>query len=324
MRKMMITLLIAAAITIGGCGERGGVEQASRLSRQAAEGEGQAMLTSPSSASNAIGNPDAQSDAVLQKVSLNNVSAAQAPAQINERKIIRNAEMTIEIRDPNNGLRKIAAIAEKNGGFVVTSESRENQAESAPSTTVAVVARVPAAKFGEAVREIQSIDGRILREKISGTDVTEEYIDLEARIRTKRALEEQFLEIMRQARKVSDALEVQTQLADVRTEIERLEGRRRFLENQSALSTISITLQTPAPLLMTTSRGFWHSVKMAFGDGLETASEIVLGIIRFVIVLIPMTVLIVLPCWFLFRWLRRYASWPKRSAPAISVTDHIE
>ena len=85
--------------------------------------------------------------------------------------------------------------------------------------------------------------------KISGQDVSEEYLDLEARLRTKKALEAQFLEIMKQARKVQDALDVQSQLADVRTEIERLEGRRRFLENQAALSTITTTLQMPQPII---------------------------------------------------------------------------
>src|SRR5262249_13529957 len=138
----------------------------------------------------------------------------------------------------------------------------------------------------------------------------------EARIRTKRALESQFLEIMKQSRKVPDALEVQKQLAEVRTEIERLEGRRRFLENQSALSTITIALQTPAPVVAATTQGFWHDTKAGFGDGVEFALEIVLGVIRFVIAVIPILLLIVLPCWFLFRLLRRHIPWPRRPAAA--------
>ncbi len=73
--------------------------------------------------------------------------------------------------------------------------------------------------------------------------MTEEYIDLEARIRTQQALEAQFLEIMKGAKEVSDALQVQRELANVRTEIERVEGRRRFLESQTSLSTIKVTLE---------------------------------------------------------------------------------
>src|SRR6202011_3293944 len=107
-------------------------------------------------------------------------------------------------------------------------------------------ARVPASQFNASVEEIRHVGGdlsKVRQEKISGQDVTEEYIDVEARIKTKKALEAQFLEIMKQAHKVSDALEVQSELANVRTDIERMEGRRRYLDNQSSLSTISVTLQ---------------------------------------------------------------------------------
>ncbi len=253
-----------------------------------------------------------------QQAPLDSAASAQASSQAIERKIIRNAEITIETDSPNEGQRKIAAIAEKHGGFVVISESRQNDARSqtAPASVVNVIVRVPAQKFSSAIEEVRGVGGRILHEKISGQDVTEEYIDLEARIRTKRALEAQFLEIMKQARKVSDALEVQTQLADVRAEIERLEGRRRFLENQSALSTINITLHTPAPVVAATTRGFFHDLKAAFGDGVDTGAEIILGVIRFVIVMIPVALFILLPVWLVFRWLRRRIAWPGRTAAA--------
>jgi hypothetical protein len=115
-------------------------------------------------------------------------------------------------------------------------------------------------------------------------------------------------------------LEVQTQISEVRAEIERMEGRRRFLENQAALSTIIVKLQTPMPIVAATTGGFWHSIKLALGDGLDTAAGIVLGLIRFVIVMTPVVLLIVLPGWLIVRWLRRRIVWPKPAAP-IGVTD---
>jgi hypothetical protein len=249
---------------------------------------------------------------VGQQVSLESAEAAQSV----ERKVIQNAEMTIETDTPNEGQRKIAAIANKHNGFVVISESKQNEAASqnVASTLVNVVVRVPARQFEAVIADIRGVGGRILHEKSSGQDVTEEYIDLEARIRTKRSLETQFLEIMKQARKISDALEVQTQLAEVRTEIERLEGRRRFLENQSALSTIKITLHTPIPVVAAATRGFLYDLKVAFGDGIDTGAEILLGIIRFAIVMIPVTLFILAPAWFVFKWLRRRIPWPVKQA----------
>ncbi len=178
--------------------------------------------------------------------------------------------------------------------------------------------RVPAAEFDAVVSEIHAVGGRVKEEKITGQDVTEEYIDLEARLRTKKALEAQFIEIMKSARKVSDALEVQSEMAEVRTEIERLEGRRRFLENQSSLSTIKITLQPPAPLISANTSGFLHSLRQAFGEGLDVAAAITLGLIRVAIALIPVLLLILLPIALAVRLLRRRSRrWPftEKAAP---------
>jgi hypothetical protein len=266
--------------------------------------------------------PAAQSAPAAPKPENISVATAQSQSQVIERKIIRNADLTIELDAPEEAQRRITSIAEKHGGFVVNSESKLNDGnlQTAPKTSVVVVARVPAAKFAETIEEIQQIGGRVIYRKDAGQDVTEEFIDLEARIRAKRALESQFLEIMKRAQKVSEALEVQSQISEVRSEIERMEGRRRFLENQAALSTITVKLQTPMPIVAATTGGFWHSIKLALGDGLDTAAEIVLGLIRFVIVMIPIVLLIVLPGWLIIRWLRRRLPWPKPSGPII-VTD---
>jgi Domain of unknown function (DUF4349) len=252
------------------------------------------------------------------QVSLESVASAQAV----ERKVIQNAEMTIETNTPDEGQRKIAAIADKHSGFVVISESKQNKAVSqkVASKVVNIVVRVPAQQFETAIAEIRDVGGHVLYEKKSGQDVTEEYIDLEARIRTKKALEAQFLEIMKQARKISDALEVQTQLADVRTEIESLEGRRRFLENQSALSTINITLHTPTPVVAAATRGFLYDLKAAFGDGVDVGTNIFLGIIRFVIVMIPVTLFILTPGWFVFKWVRKRIPVQAKAAVASAMS----
>jgi hypothetical protein len=242
---------------------------------------------------------------------------AMAPAaSAIERKIIRNAELGFESKSPSESLKKISGIAEKHGGFVVLSESNQNESRSEPATMATLILRVPAAQFTATVDEVLGVGDRVLHNKISGNDVTEEFVDVEARLRAKRALEMQFLEIMKQSRKVSDALEVQSQLSTVRTEIEQLEGRRRYLENQAALSTINISLRTPAPMVTATTQGFWSDLKSAIGDGVDGALAFVLGVIRVVIACIPVAFLIVLPGWLLLRRLRPRISWFQRSTPA--------
>jgi hypothetical protein len=256
----------------------------------------------------------------FKNVSLTQADAAQTVPAVVERKIIRNATLTIELDSPAEGQRRIASIAEARGGFVVTSESRQQYNDGGrPFEIITLEIRVPAAQFDAARDEIRGTGSRVTAEKITGQDVTEEYIDLEARIRTQKALEGQFLEIMKGASKVSDALEVQRELANVRTEIERLEGRRRFLENQTSLSTIKVTLQPHAPLVNASASGFFYSIGRAFGDGIDIAASITLALIKIILALIPVFLLIVLPLALLLRFaLRRLrrSRLPAQTAPA--------
>ena len=171
---------------------------------------------------------------------------------------------------------------------------------------IKMVIRVPSDQFGGAIDQIRKLAVNLPAESLKSDDVTEEFIDLEAHVKTQKALELQFLEIMKQARKVEEALEVQRQLADVRAEIERLDGRKRFLENRAALSTITVNLQSPAPI-MVSSTGFGRSIRDAAADSLDIASGLVLFFVRSVIVLLPVAILVILPLGLTFRFLARRA-----------------
>ena len=238
--------------------------------------------------------------ATTNQVSLKQAGDSQSMAEAMNRKIIRNAELTLEVTNPQDVQHKIFSIAESLGGFVVTSESKQRQTSDGAKqeTEVTLVIRVPAAQFGAAMDQVRGAGNRVVQEKITGEDVTEEFIDLEARIKTQKALEDQFLEIMKRANKVEDALGVERQIAEVRTEIEKLEGRKRFLENRASLSTITVSLQTATAIAVNTS-GFGRDVREAVADSVQIGIAIVLFLIRFVIVMIPIFLLLILPAWLL-------------------------
>ncbi|HET6980449.1 MAG TPA: DUF4349 domain-containing protein [Pyrinomonadaceae bacterium] len=244
-----------------------------------------------------------------QKVALTDVDKSGAIAEAAERKIIRNGEITLEVASTTDAQHRVASIAEANGGFVVTSESkqRENVDPAQRTLDIKLVVRVPSPQFGVAFDEIKKLASNTPQENVSGQDVTEEFIDLEARIKTQKALELQFLEIMRQANKVADALEVQRQIADVRTDIEKLEGRKRFLENRASLSTITVNIQTPKPAITVTSTGFGRELRDAVSESIGVASDIVLFFTRFAIVMIPIFIFVILPAGFIGRYLVRRA-----------------
>ncbi len=247
--------------------------------------------------------------APTQKVSLNDVDKEASTAEAAERKIIRNADITIEVPSTTEAQHQITSIAETHGGFVVTSEAKQRESNDPAQRTldIKVVVRVPSNQFGRAFDEIKKLAGNTPSEHVTSQDVTEDFIDLEARLKTQKALEVQFLEIMRGANKIADALEVQRQIADVRTEIEKLEGRKRFLENRSSLSTINVNIQTPKPVITVTESGFRHSLREAVSDSVSLGSDMVLFVARFLIMMVPISILVLLPSGLVIRYLLRRA-----------------
>lgn len=298
MRSPKFLLLILLLLLLAACSGSGRL-----ASRTQAEQSRAATATKDTSAESA--KPQSPT---MQQVSLKQVDQSQSIAEAMNRKIIRNADLALEVATPIEAQQKVSSIAETLGGFVVMSESklRPTGDGSKQDVEVTLVVRVPSQQFNAAVQQILGLGNRVIQNKTTGEDVTEEFIDLEARVKTQKALEEQFLEIMKRAGKIADALDVQRQIADVRTEIEKLEGRRRFLENRASLSTITVTLQPPTTIIVNTS-GFGRSVREAVSESVGVAVDIVLFIIRFVIVMIPVLVLIVLPGLLLTRFAWRRA-----------------
>jgi hypothetical protein len=248
-------------------------------------------------------------DAQTEKVSLNEVDKAESTAEAADRKIIRNADITIEVPSTTDAQHRVTSIAEAHGGFVVSSEAKQRESNDPAQRTfdIKLVVRVPSNQFGGAFDEIRKLAGNTPAEQVTSQDVTEDFIDLEARIKTQKALEVQFLEIMRQAHKVEDALEVQRQIAEVRTEIEKLEGRKRFLENRSSLSTINVNIQMPKPVITVTQSGFGHSLREAVSDSITLASDMVLLFARFLIMMLPVLLFVFLPIGLTVRYVVRRA-----------------
>ena len=280
--KSPAILILCAVLLLTGC------YQAAKQERFQMEGKTAASVEGPQA--------QLAESAKMQPVSLSDADKSQAISETIERKIIRDANISLEVPSTTETQHKVTAIAEQHGGFVVTSEAkqRENIDPAKRTLDIKLVVRVPANQFGPTLNEIKALASNVTQESVNGQDVTEEFIDLEARLKTQKALEMQFLEIMKQARKVEDALEVQRQTAEVRTEIEKLEGRKRFLENRASLSTITVNLAAP-PVIVVSSTGFGHSLREALSDSLDLASGIVIFLVRFVIMMVPIFVFLILP-----------------------------
>ncbi len=227
------------------------------------------------------------------------------PTEIS-RRVIRTAELSVETDAPQVAVGKLAGLADARGGFVVSSETtRWNGSDGAETVSTTVVFRVPVAAFDEALAAVRALGTRVASEKVSGQDVTEEYVDLEARIRAQRAVEEQYMLVLKDAKTIPDILAVQQKLGEIRSDIERAEGRRRYLENQTSLSTITVHVAHHIEAVDASGPGFGRNLRQAGHDAMTVAVAIVNGAIRVAGVLLPVGVLLGAPMWLLIRTLRR-------------------
>jgi hypothetical protein len=222
------------------------------------------------------------------------------------RRVIRTAELSLETQTPDVTQAKVAALAESRQGFVISSDtSRSRDEDGAENVLVTVVFRVPSPTFDATLEALRALGTRVSNEKVTGQDVTEEYVDLEARIRAQRAVEEQYMGVLKEAKTIPDILAVQQKLGEARTEIERAEGRRRFLESQTSLSTVTVHVARHIEAVDASGPGFGRSLTLAGHDVVAVAVAIVNGAIRTAGVLLPVGVLIGLPSWLVVRALRR-------------------
>ncbi len=245
--------------------------------------------------------PSTRNSEEKSQTSLEQADKSKAETVPTERKIIRNADFQLEADSPAEAQQKITAIAETKGGFVIESQKSNNSSDVTIRDVVTMTVRVPSAKFNESLDEIRKTSSRVIVETVNGQDVTEEFVDIEARLKAKKALEAQFLEIMKQGKTVADALQVQRELANVRGEIEQIEGRLRFLENQTSLSTIKIRLQTPVTYSPNSS-GFFYQLSQSFSSGFNFALNFILGLVTLVVAILPFFLFVVLPIFLIIRY----------------------
>ena len=155
-----------------------------------------------------------------------------------ERMIVRTGDIRMVVEDIATTLDEIAGIAEESGGYVVSSNKWKEQ-----ERYVGVISiRVPSELFNDTMQALRGLAVEVVFDETSSQDVTEEYVDLQAKLRNLEATEEQLLVIMQQAVDVEDILEVQRELTNTRDEIERTKGRMQYLEQTSETSYISVSL----------------------------------------------------------------------------------
>lgn len=218
------------------------------------------------------------------------------------RMIIRTAGLSCEVASFDEALDGIRSITTRFNGYIVTSSRSGGDTDYVYGE---VVMRIPSAQFDAALAAIKETVQTVESERIDGNDVSEQFYDLVARLDNKKKAEKRYQEILRSARTVKDILEVEKALTEVRGEIERMEGRRRYLADQVAMSTISLDLHEPRPITSSGNRSFWAKITRSFSRGLDGFGSAVGGSIEFIIAGSPIVVIFGGLGWLGLKGLRR-------------------
>jgi hypothetical protein len=226
----------------------------------------------------------------------------KSSSQNKTRMIIKNGELTMEIEKYDDCMVKIQKISDSSGGFISDSKMDIPYAGVKRGN---IEIRIPSEKFETLMIEIKKLASKVEVEGVKGTDVSEEFFDLEARLINKQKAEARMQEIMKAAKTVREILEVERELTGIREDIERFEGRRRFLADQASLSTIRVTMHEPYPVSVSSSGGFWATIGDGFVHGIKGFAVILSGTIAFLIAGIPVFALIFLIVYLTVKTIKR-------------------
>lgn len=158
----------------------------------------------------------------------------------NERKVVYNAYLAIVISNYEKAEQQIEKLVHDEDGYIVNSSVHNNQNRGKNGT---ITARIPEPSFQTFLKNVSNISSEVTEQSVDGEDVTEEYVDLEARLKAKLATKKQLETFLEEAEKMEDLLAVTEQLSHLQTEIEQLEGRIKYLTNQSDYATVTISIE---------------------------------------------------------------------------------
>jgi hypothetical protein len=230
-----------------------------------------------------------------------------------KRMVIRNADLSIVVDDPTVALNTIGRMAERMGGYIVSSNSwKTNNYRGIEVPEANIQIRVPAELLNQALDEIKALlkdkDVDLLSENVSGQDVTKEYTDLNSRLRNLEDAEEQLRKILDEAYKTEDVLNVFNQLTYYREQIEVTKGQIKYYEESSSLSSINVRIQAQEAVNPISVAGWKPSVTVskALQQLVNAFQVIVDGAIYLIFLIIPIVLIIILPFYLLFLLVRSF------------------
>jgi len=214
--------------------------------------------------------------------------------------IIRTGDASIEVDSLEAGIAAVRSLATRLGGYVANTAMQAGREQTHAAT---LQIKVPSARFDEALSGLRPI-GKLESTNVNAEDVGEEYVDVSAQVANGRRLEQRLIELLAtRTGKLSDVLTVERELARVRGEIDRQEGRLRYLRAHSAMSTLSVTVHEPVPILG--KQGSGGVIAQSFRQSWRNFVGFIAGFIEALGTLVPLVVVLALVGYGVVRVARR-------------------
>jgi hypothetical protein len=253
--------------------------------------------------------------------------SSEAQGETTERLVVKRAEMRVSVADPAEAMRTVVQWAESMQGYVVNSNQWNSTSDGQTYINASVMVRVPAERLDEMMQKVRDLAADpktgVLSETVTGEDVTAEYVDSQARLRNLKAAEAQLVELLDQAPDLEYTLDIFRELTEIRSQIEVLEGRIKYLEESAALSALSVEFVAEASL-QPLQIGPWKPAgvaKEAIQTLVKVAQDVGTALIKFVIIWVPFLLPIGLIVYFVRKGAKKRKAAREAQAAQVQLSD---
>lgn len=212
-------------------------------------------------------------------------------------KIKKTADLNITVDDYKKARTEIEKIV-KSGNAYIGSENEQNTTY---SITNYMVIRVLNKDFDSMVNKLLTVASNVNSKNVTAEDVTAQFVDIQSRLKSKKEIEKRYLDILQKASKVSDILEIEQKLGEIREEIEAKEGELKFLSDQVNYSTINLNFHQEFEYTPTDRPGFFGRLGSAFGNGWSGFLSFLVGVVY----VWPLWLILGLTAYLLVKFIKR-------------------
>jgi uncharacterized protein DUF4349 len=172
-------------------------------------------------------------------------AAQSTPLSSLDRMLVRSAKLSVQVGDVEGALARVREIAQAGGGFLSASNTRLERTNGQDRMLADLTIQVRSDALDNSLQALRGL-GQVESETSNSQDVTDEYVDLDANLRNLQASEAAIVRLMDRAQRIEDILSLQRELTNVRGQIERIQGRKTYLERRTDMASINLSLHLPA------------------------------------------------------------------------------